>query len=219
MNPRPPFWFSTVMTAITIALLSVLVPTNATSINREELFRYESVPTGPLLSVQTLGAGDRDIEVEMVFKLGAFSPKGGGHLALGVGDLSRYFNTGLPPLGNGIIVGQASMCPDQGATISLLTEQYGTTGADPETCFSGLAPDAEYRLVTRVTADQRIQYTLWNGDQLLATRSRAAGNVPPHSRGLFLVGLPGQPAGGAFTLVRLIAVALPAAPSPSPATK
>lgn len=216
---KAPFWFSAILTLGMVVFLTILLPPIAADLKREELFRYESVPTGPLLSVQTLGAGDRDIEVEMVFKLGAFSPSGGGHLALGIGDLSRYFNHGQPPLGNGVIIGQAGMCPDQASTISVLTEQYGTTGADPETCFSGLAPDAEYRLVTRVTADQRIQYTLWNGDQLLATRSRAAGNVPPHSRGLFLVGLPGQPAGGAFTLVRLIAVALPAAPSPSPATK
>ena len=100
------------MTAITIALLSVLVPTNAADIKREELFRYESGTHRT--AAKTLGAGDRDVEVEMVFA-GAFSPgQGGGHLALGVGDLSRYFNAGLPPLGNGIIVGQASMCPDQG---------------------------------------------------------------------------------------------------------
>lgn len=171
-------------------LVSAIAALAVTSAFGGELGRYQTVPSGPLIALKDVGAGDRPIKVTAVVKIGAFGALDGQHLVFGVGDLTRFFDGGLAPIGDGLIVGEYYGCNSPGQISALLESWRPTSSTNhSDTCFSGLSANLEYRLTLWVTANQSVRYQVAYGERVLVDRTRVADPAPWHNRGVFVFGV------------------------------
>lgn len=160
----------------------------------QELVRFETTPSGPMLAVKDVGAQGKQIKVQATFRIGAFGGLQGRHLVFGVGDLTRYFESGLGPIGDGFIVGEMDGCGSHGQ-ISGLMESWrwpGPSTNHTNTCYTGISADQEYTVNLWVSANQTTRYQLIRGTQVLADVIRYMAPAPPHSRGVFVFGASGD---------------------------
>lgn len=179
----------------------------AMTASAQELFRFESTPMGPLVAVKDLGAGDRRVRVDITFRLDTYNATDGGHIASGVGDLNRYFDNGVPPMGEGSIVGAWVGCPDKGAAPVVTFESfYSGPALDKDSCFNLPDLKAEYTLTYWVSKDYRVKMRLVQGTTVLFEKERAwVGEHPWHTRGFFLLAVPGTTPAGPYTLLKAVA--------------
>jgi hypothetical protein len=108
----------------------------------------------------------------VTFRLDDFNAHNGGHLVIGRGDLLRFYNSGKPPLGSGVIVGEAAGCNAPGQ-ISMLIEDWHETYSrnDDSTCFNGLDRKTVYTVVVLPN-----RYVLSTGGVVIADVRRASGH-------------------------------------------
>ena len=186
-------------------LIAALVACLSLAAQAQELFRYEMTPSGPLIAVQNLGEPERQIRVDVTFTLSGLVATDGAHIATGIGDLTRFFTRGEPPVGEGVVVGQWSGCPT--SNISVIAESYYSgTVLDSSSCFALPDPSIEYILSYWVTTDYRIRIRLVQGTAVLFDYTRPwLGQHDPHMRGFFVLGLPGVGRNGPYTLSKVIA--------------
>lgn len=159
-----------------------------------ELVRFETTPSGPMLAVKDVGAQGKQIKVQATFRIGAFGGLQGRHLVFGVGDLTRYFESGLGPIGDGFIVGEMAGCGDAGQ-VSGLMESWRWPGPSTnhiDTCYTGISADQEYTVNLWVSANQTTRYQLIQGTRVLADIVRYMAPAPSHSRGVFVFGASGD---------------------------
>lgn len=172
----------------------------------QELFRYEATPMGPLIAAKDLGVGERQIRVDITFKMGQQTGLAGGHIASGVGDLNRYYERGVPPIGEGVIVGAWVGCPDGGTVPSFIPESYYSgPSLDKDSCFPLPDLTSEYLISYWVSVDYKIRMRLVRGTEVLFERERTwAGVHPWHTRGFFLAALEGGQPNGPYTLLKVV---------------
>ena len=141
-----------------------------------ETSRYDNNPAGPLLSVSSVRAD----EVTVEFTLGEFQAVGGGHLVIGRGDMQGFFNRGERLQGEGVIIGEATVCNAGAGVISAVMETWPDGVLYPESCVNGLSPGVRYSVTLRAGA-----YRFTNG---LAGRVGYPKTVRP-PRGYFVFGV------------------------------
>ena len=178
----------------------------ALSASAQEMFRYEVGEYGPVIAVKNLGAGGRTVRADITFKMGQQTGMVGGHIATGIGDLNRFFESGLPPIGEGAAVGAWIGCPDGGAAPGIGTESYYSgTVLDRDSCFTLPDMTAEYVLSYWVSIDYRVRVRLTQGTRVLFEHERSwAGVHPWHSRGFFILAVPGAAPNGPYTLSKVV---------------
>lgn len=142
----------------------------------DETSHYDLNPSGPLLSVSAVQAD----EVTVEFTLGEFQAVSGGHLVIGRGDMQRFFNRGERLQGEGVIIGEASVCNAGAGVLSAVMETWPDGVLYPESCVNGLAPGLRYTVTLSAG-----RYTLSNG---LAGRVAYPKTVSP-PRGYFVFGV------------------------------
>jgi hypothetical protein len=161
--------------ALTTLLLSVAL---MASCSAQTTARYETPASGPLISTNSMHAET----LSVTFKLGAFNAVNGGHLVIGRGDLERYFTGGKPPLGSGVIFGEATGCGTPGQISALVEDWFETKSAnDYSTCTNGLNVNSVYTVVVRKDG-----YTLSEGSVVIANVQRAA--TTHETTGYFIFG-------------------------------
>ena len=173
--------------------------------------RIEKLNTGYLVALRALPISTGTQYLDITIRLGTFDATEGAHLAIGLGDLYRYYDTGtLPPVADGFVIGKSNLCPEKGVAVNM--ESYGgeVPGKilDCPTAFGPLRSDTVYQVRLSVTADGTTRLTVHTADDTLiwaATRS-FNGKHGPHARGLFVI--PYSPAGkvnGAYELLSITA--------------
>lgn len=161
-----------------IVITAMLVLAGVSSCTAQPTMRYEVVASGPMISSNAV----QTESVAVTFKLGLFKATGGGHLVIGRGDLERYFAKGKPPLGTGVIIGEAAGCQQPGQISILMEDWYETVSVnDYSTCVNGLKAERVYTVTLR-----RDGYSLWEEDALIASVLRPA--VQRDVAGVFLFG-------------------------------
>ena len=155
-----------------------------------ELVRFESTASGPLLAIKDVGANGQQIKVQATFRIGAFGGLQGRHLVFGVGDLTRYFESGLGPIGDGFIVGEMNGCGDPGQVSGLLESWRWPNPSTnhTDTCYTGLKADRDYTVNIWVSANQTVRYQLIDGTRVLSEVVRYMRPAPAHARGVFVFG-------------------------------
>jgi hypothetical protein len=170
-----------------------------------EFFRIQKVQTGYLIAMREIPSRGTHW-LEFRFRLDGFDAKNSAHLAIGLGDLYRYFDSGLVPVADGFVVGESGECLDKGIAVNF--ESYGAEipgkTLDCPTAFGPLDRNLTYRVMLSVSQSGVVHYALFDEAGLLlseATRSWN-GRHGAHARGLFVIPYsPGQ--NGAYELISM----------------
>lgn len=171
----------------------------------EEVFHYEKTVVGPIIALKDLNIGERDVRIDMKFKLDKFNARMGKHLVVAIGDLTRYYNRGVAPIGEGVVIGASDYCPDTSSMSAMTESLYSGRVLEPATCFSNIDVNTVYDLAVTVTVAYDITYELRRDGVLLTTQKRTWQGVHPwHTRGLFFVPV-SDANNGAVDLLRLTA--------------
>ena len=168
-----------------------------------------NLPTGPMLALRALPVTRGTHYLDVTFKLKDFDATDGAHLALGLGDLYRYFDRGLVPVADGFVVGKSALCPEKGVAVNF--ESYGgeVPGKvlDCPTAYGPLRSDTVYQVRFSVTDTGVSSMTVHLEDDTLVWGRVVRtfnGMHAPHARGLFLIPYsPPDKKNGAYELLRV----------------
>lgn len=155
-----------------------------------EYLRLEKLPVGYLIALKEIPQVGTHW-LDFTFKLGTFNATGGSHLAIGLGDLYKYYETGAVPNGDGFVVGKANACESKGVAVNL--ESYGGLESgkvlDCPTAFGPLSTTAIYQVRITVSEKGVVKFSVHaEDDTLLWTATRSwTGSYPEFRRGLFVI--------------------------------
>lgn len=200
---------------IAIGLLFLSMFTSAQTIKRglggDEAMRIEKLDNGYLVALRSLPIATGTQYIDMTIKLGSFDATDGAHIAIGLGDLYRYYDTGtLPPVADGYVLGKSNGCPEKGVAFNF--ESYGGEipgkTLDCPTAFGPLKPDTIYQIRLDVTSAgvSRIVVALADDTVVWQATRTFDGMHGPHARGLFVI--PINPIGkknGTYELIKMSA--------------
>ena len=178
---------------------------------RESLLIQNGV-VGTMVALRVLPMARGTHFLNVTIRLRDFNAVGGAHLAFGLGDIYRYFDTGvLPPVADGFVIGQSNQCPEKGIAVNF--ESYGGEipgkTLDCPTAYGPLRIDWVYQVRLSVTATGVTAMTVHLEDGTLVwgkvTRT-FDGQHKQHARGLFIVPVsPTDGKNGAYELLRVSA--------------
>ena len=172
-----------------------------------EFLRLEKLPTGHLIAVRQIPSHQNHY-LNLTFKLSGFDATDSAHMAIGLGDLYRYYDAGKAPVGDGFVIGESGGCLDKGVAVNF--ESYGGEipgkTLDCPTAYGPLNQNTVYQIRLTVTPSGDVDYALrLLDDTLIATGHRSwNGQHAAHERGLFII--PYSPAGkpnGSYELLTL----------------
>jgi hypothetical protein len=210
------YWLSVGLASLGLAAAIAIAPADERVTRHaveSEVLRLELLPTGYLVAVRTLpGEGEHWLRIR--FRLAAYDATESAHLAIGLGDLYRYFESGSAPVGDGFIVGLSNSCPEKGVAVN--HESYGgeIPGRilDCPTAYGSLNLVKEYTVLLVVSAVGEARFDVFDtmGVKVHTAVRDWNGMHRPHDRGLFII--PYSPDGkpnGRYELLELRAGVTP----------
>lgn len=204
------YWLSICLASLGLAAVIAIAPVDERVTRHaveSEVLRLELLPTGYLIAVRTL-PGEGEHWLRLRFRLAAYDATEGAHLAIGLGDLYRYFESGSTPVGDGFIVGKSNGCPEKGVAVN--HESYGgelpDRTLDCPTAYGPLDVVGEYTVLLVVSAEGEARFDVFDaqGVKVHTAVRDWDGMHRPHDRGLFII--PYSPEGkpnGRYELLEL----------------
>ncbi len=154
---------------------------------KNESLRLEKLPNGYLVALRSLpAAGTQFLDIRI--KLKKFDTVNGSFVAVGMGDLYKYYDKGEMPLGEGYLIGANVQCPKQNIAIELYSYTAPNLPINCKNTLADLQNDTVYQI--RVTVNAKGDLSLMvedENDVLLARLSKPAVSVAQYSKGLFIV--------------------------------
>lgn len=179
-----------IFTCLVLVFASLMAPAFAGDDSKRiggknEALGLEKLPQGYLIALRQIPTTGTQY-LRMAIKLKGYDTTSGGFIAVGMGDLYRFYENGQHPLGEGYLLGYNNACPSKGVAVTL----YSYTDTLPINCrnSSPILNDMIIQIYVSVTAKGDVNLTVENAYDFLITRlSKPAVSVAQYSKGFFIV--------------------------------